>query len=77
MTPRKPIHVLKIDFTTHKEVFRDGLMPVIGREVEQCAPILSLEVDVTTRHDDLHCDGSFPYLGSFVEWHRSTTRPTT
>jgi hypothetical protein len=65
---RETNHVLKIDFTArNKELFRDGLVPVIGREVERCAPILSLEVDVTASSDELHCDGSIPYLGSFVE----------
>jgi hypothetical protein len=56
MTPRKPIHVLKIDFTTHKEVFRDGLMPVIGLEVEQCAPPISVVSWSGTAplHDRLH-----------------------
>jgi hypothetical protein len=41
---------LEVDVTTNcKELFDDGIMPVIDRGVERREPILILKVDVTEK----------------------------
>ena len=50
-----------------KELLRDGLVPMICREVERRVPILCLKVDVTARCEEMFRDGLVPICGRFVE----------
>ncbi len=59
---------LEIDVAARcQQLLRDGRMPVVGREVEGCAPILLLNINVTASFNQLFCDGGMTFFGSGVE----------
>jgi hypothetical protein len=64
---RATILPLKIDVTAScNELLRDGLMPIIGREVEGGAPEPFLKIDVTAGSKELLRDGHMSVKGRDV-----------
>jgi hypothetical protein len=57
------ILTIDVDVTARsKELFRDGLSPFSGREVERRAPFIVLKIDVTARSKELLRSDPLPKL---------------
>ena len=50
-----------------KQLFRDGRMPFVGRDVQGRGPILPLKIHVAASLNQLFCDGRKPISGRDVE----------
>ena len=78
MGAREPMFPLTInDTVSFNQLPSDSLLPICGRGVERCAPILVLKIDATARHNELFRHSRKPLTDRIVERRRSTPRPIT